>query len=309
MAMIPETFNEVNKVMISRHIKPISSTDAVTDFFKLKEIGPHAPLVSSRSRVGNNVVDFFTFKERLNTKGKYNMSYYEFITNLEEFKKKKFINNMLTYYRDVKNKNKTKNEYIVLKEVYNICISAINIFRPLVAMQIYVKYNPVTVLDFTCGWGGRLVGACALNVPNFIGIDINSNLETPYSEMINFLSLHSHTNAQVFIEDAVLFDYSGIEYDMVLTSPPYYFLEKYSNNSCYGNSKEEMNKYFYIPLFLNTFKHLKSGGHYCLNINKEIYDNVCVPTLGIAQETIELKKSKRQNDYGEFIYVWYKKCE
>ena len=214
---------------------------------------------------------------------------------------------MLTYYKDVKNKNNTKNEYIVLKEVYNICISAINIFRPLVAMQIYVKYNPVTVLDFTCGWGGRLVGACALNVPNYIGIDINSNLKTAYNEMINFLSIHSQTNAQVLIENAVLFDYSSIEYDMVLTSPPYYFLEKYSNNSSYGNSKEEMNKHFYIPLFLNTFKHLKSGGHYCLNINKEIYDNVCVPTLGTAQETIELKKSKRQNDYGEYIYVWYKK--
>ena len=307
MAIIPETFNEVDKVMISRHIKQITTTDAVTDFLKLKEIGPNAAMISPRSRVGNNVVDFFTFKERLNTKGKYNMNYYEFITNLEEFKKKKFINNMLTYYRDVKNKNNTKNEYIVMKEVYNICISAINIFRPLVAMQIYVKYNPVTVLDFTCGWGGRLVGACALNVPNYIGIDINSNLKTAYSEMINFLSIHSQTNAQVLIEDAVLFDYSRIEYDMVLTSPPYYFLEKYSNNSCYGNSKEEMNKYFYIPLFSNTFKHLKSGGHYCLNINKEIYDNVCVPILGIAQETIELKKSKRQNDYGEFIYIWYKK--
>jgi hypothetical protein len=305
--MIPETFNEDDKARISKQIKRVSSTDAETDFLKLKEIGLSASLVSSRSRVGNNVVDFFTFKERLNTKGKYNMNYYEFITNLEEFKKKKFINNMLTYYRDVKNKNKTKNEYIVLKEVYNICISAINIFRPLVAMQIYVKYNPVTVLDFTCGWGGRFVGACALNVPNYIGIDINTNLKTPYSEMIEFLSLHSQTNARVFVEDAVLFDYSGIEYDMVLTSPPYYFLEKYSNNSCYGNSKEEMNKYFYIPLFSNTFKHLKSGGHYCLNINKEIYDSVCVPVLGIAQETIELKKSKRQNDYGEFIYVWYKK--
>ena len=307
MAMIPETFNEIDKVMISRHIKQITPTDAATDFLKLKDIGLNAAIISPRSRVGNNVVDFFTFKERLNTKGKYNMNYYEFITNLEEFKKKTFINNMLTYYTDVKNKNKTKNEYIVLKEVYNICISAINIFRPLVAMQIYVKYNPVTVLDFTCGWGGRLVGACALNVPNYIGIDINSNLKTAYSEMINFLSIHSQTNAQVLIEDAVLFDYSRIEYDMVLTSPPYYFLEKYSNNSSYGNSKEEMNKYFYIPLFSNTFKHLKSGGHYCLNINKEIYDNVCVPILGIAQETIELKKSKRQNDYGEFIYIWYKK--
>lgn len=306
MAMIPESFNEVDKVIISRHIKQITSADAETDFLKLKEIGFSAPLISSRSRVGNNVVDFFTFKERLNTKGKYNMNYFEFLTNLEEFKKKKFIDNMLTYYRDVKNKNKTKNEYIVLKEVYNICISAINIFRPLVAMQIYVKYNPVTVLDFTCGWGGRLVGACALNVPNYIGIDINSNLKTAYSEMIHFLSLHSQTKAQVLIEDAVMFDYSSIEYDMVLTSPPYYFLEKYSNNNAYGNSKEEMNKYFYIPLFSNTFKHLKSGGHYCLNINKEIYDNVCVPILGIAQETIELKKSKRQNDYGEYIYIWVK---
>ena len=305
--MVAETFSEMDKVMISRHIKRVSSTDAETDFLKLKEIGPSASLISPRSRIGNNVVDFFTFKERLNTKGKYSMNYYEFITNLEEFKKKKFINNMLTYYRDVKNKNKTKNEYIVLKEVYNICISAINIFRPLVAMQIYVKYNPVTVLDFTCGWGGRLVGACALNVPNYIGIDINTNLKTPYSEMIEFLSLHSQTNARVFITDAVLFDYSGIEYDMVLTSPPYYFLEKYSNNNLYGNSKEEMNQCFYIPLFLNTFKHLKSGGHYCLNINKEIYDSVCVPTLGFAQETIELKKSKRQNKYGEFIYVWHKK--
>ena len=306
MAMIPETFNELDKVIISRHIKPITSADTKTDFLKLKEIGSSASLVSSRSRVGNNVVDFFTFKERLNTKGKYSMNYYEFITNLEEFKKKKFINNVLTYYRDVKNKNKTKNEYIVLKEVYNICISAINIFRPLVAMQIYLQYNPVTVLDFTCGWGGRLVGACALNVPNYIGIDINSNLKTAYDEMIHFLALHSQTNAQVYIEDAVLFDYSAIEYDMVLTSPPYYFLEKYSNNNAYGNSKEEMNKYFYVPLFSNTFKYMKPGGHYCLNINKEIYDHVCVPILGIAQETIELKKSKRQNDYGEYIYIWVK---
>jgi hypothetical protein len=305
--MIPDTFSELDKVMISKHIKRIDATEALTDFYKLKEIGSNAATISSRSRVGNNVVDFFTFKERLNTKGKYNMNYYEFITNLDEFKKKKFINNMLTYYRDVKNKNKTKNEYIVLKEVYNICISAINIFRPLVAMQIYLKYNPVTVLDFTCGWGGRLVGACALNVPNYIGIDINSNLSTAYGEMINFLSPHTQTNAQVFIKDAVLFDYSSIEYDMVLTSPPYYFLEKYSNNTCYGGSKEEMNKYFYTPLFSNTFNYLKSGGQYCLNINKEIYDNVCVPILGIAHETIELRKSKRQNDYGEFIYIWLKK--
>jgi hypothetical protein len=280
--------------------------DALADFLRLKTVGRNAAFTSSRSRIGNEVVDFFTFKERLNTRGKYNMNYFEFIVNLEQFKKKKFIANMLIYYRDVKNKNKTKNEYIVLKEVYNICISAINIFRPLVSMQIYEKYNPVTVLDFTCGWGGRLVGACALNVPNYIGIDINTNLEVPYAEMINFLSQHSETQVQMYFADAVLFDYSKLEYDMVLTSPPYYFLEKYSNNVSYGNSKNQMNLCFYSPLVTNTFKYLKPGGYYCLNINEEIYNSVCVPILGTAQETILLKKSKRQNDYGEFIYVWFK---
>ena len=110
----------------------------------------------------------------------------DFLVNIEEFKKKKFIANMLKYYEDVKNKNKTKNNYIVLKEVYNICISAINIFRPLVAIEIYTKYKPTSVLDFTCGWGGRLVGACALNIPNYIGIDINTNLINPYLEMKSF---------------------------------------------------------------------------------------------------------------------------
>jgi hypothetical protein len=139
--------------------------------------------MSSRCRKGNNIVDFFTFTERLRTKGKYEINFYEFVLKIEEFKQKKFIQNMLYYYETVKNKNKTKNQYVVYKEVYNICISAINIFRPLMAMEIYAKFKPKRILDFTCGWGGRLVGACALNIPYYIGIDINKNLEKPYEEM------------------------------------------------------------------------------------------------------------------------------
>ena len=288
-------FDEEAKVaedyLLSKQIKPITLDDATKDFIKLQlvanDFAKNNDNISSRYRFGNNIVDYFTFTERLNTKGKYNINFYEFIANIEEFKKKKFISNMLKYYEDVKNKNKTKNNYVVLKEVYNICVSAINIFRPLVAMEIYTKYNPTAILDFTCGWGGRLVGACALNIPNYIGIDINTNLINPYLEMKTF-------------------DYSKITYDMVLTSPPYYFLEKYSNNENYS-SKIEMKNSFYIPVFLNTYKYLQKGGHYCLNINKEIYEDICIPILGPAIDIMPLKKSKRQNNYEEYIYVWYKK--
>lgn len=303
--MFQSTFTDVEKIMISKFIKSISLKDAIEDFNKLKLIGENACNQSSRLRVGNNIVDYFTFTERLNTKGKYNINFFEFITNIEEFKQKKFIQNMLNYYETVKNKNKTKNNYVVLKEVYNICISAINIFRPILAMEIYVKYKPKCILDFTCGWGGRLIGACALNIPKYIGIDINVNLKNPYLEMQNLLNLYSETNIEIYFENAVIVDYSKFEYDMVLTSPPYYFLEKYSHNENY-NSKNEMKNNFYIPVISNTYKYLQKGGYYCLNVNKDIYEDICINLLGSANDIIPLKKSKRQNNYEEFIYIWHK---
>jgi tRNA1(Val) A37 N6-methylase TrmN6 len=290
------------KLDISREIKPITEQMLIKDYLKLINIGVNSQNESPRCRTGNNTVDYFTFHERLNTKGKYNTNYYEFICNLDEFKKKKFIQNMLNYYHSKKNKKK---EQVILKETYNICISAVNIFRPLIAMDIYNKYTPKSVLDFSCGWGGRLIGACALNINKYTGIDINSNLQEPYLQMTNFLNKHSTTNINMIFQDATTIDYSLLYYDMVLTSPPYYGIEKYSNNKEY-KTKTDMNINFYIPLITNTFKYLQKNGHFCLNVNNEIYKNVCIQLLGEAHEIIQLKKSKRQNNYTENIYIWIK---
>jgi hypothetical protein len=295
-------------------IKPISLEKAREDYEKLKGFrftNMDLSNVSSRCLIGNDVVDYFTFVERLNTKGKYNANFYDFLWNIDEFKKKKFIQNMLTYYETTKNKNNTKNQYVVYKEVYNICISAINIFRPIIAMEIYARFKPTAILDFTCGWGGRLVGACALNIPRYIGIDINQNLNTCYQKMVGFLKSQGlntpveKTDIQIFIQDALTFNYQNIDYDMVFTSPPYFSLEKYSFNRIY-KSKEEMKTLFYIPLFQKTYQYLKEGGHYCLNVNQEIYSEICLGLFGEATYEIPLKKSKRQNNYSESIYVWLK---
>ena len=300
-------YTDLEKQQIAHKIKPITLESAIQDFINLKNIGINAASMSSRCRTGNDVVDCFTFVERLNTKGKYNASFYDFLQNLDEFKKKKFIQNMLTYYAEVKNKNNTKNEYVVYKEVYNICISAINIFRPLVSMEIYARFKPSVVLDFTCGWGGRLIGACALNIPRYIGIDMNTNLEPCYKKMCDFLKENelTKTEIQLYFLNALDFDYSKIEYDMVLTSPPYFFLEKYSYNTDY-DSKMEMKDLFYKPIFKKTYDGLKNGGTYCLNVNNDIYANVCLELFGKATHEIPLKKSKRQNDYSESIYIWIK---
>ena len=303
------TYTLEEKEDISQKIKPITLEKASQDFANLQKIGMNAANTSPRCRIGNDCVDCFTFVERLNTKGKYNANFYDFLQNVEKFKKKKFIQTMLIYYDAVKNKNKTKNEYVVYKEVYNICISAINLFRPLVAMEIYARFKPTAVLDFSCGWGGRLMGACALNVPKYIGIDINKNLEPCYKKMCDFLQNKTNTETTMYFQDALTMDYSSLEYDMVFTSPPYFFLEQYSHNKSYNNSKTEMKTKFYQPLFKKTFESLKKGGVYCLNVNQEIYTNICVGLFGKADEEIPLKKSKRQNEYSESIYIWFSTFE
>jgi hypothetical protein len=317
---------EKYKKMIVNKIKPISEIDAEIDFEILRTTVSAALLsangdnesgsgIEFKERCGNNVVDFFTFQERLETRGKYNVTFYDFVKNIEEFKKKKFIQNMLTYYATVKNARGLKNEYIVLKEVYNICISSINIFRPLMAVEVYTKYKPSVVLDPCAGWGGRAVGAAVCDNVRYFGIDVNKSLQIPYQNMCAFLNSRCKSNSnfdpriRMTIADAVTYDYSQIEpkYDMVFTSPPYYFIEKYNHNKTYNNSKDEMDEQFYAPLFSNTFLHLLPGGCMALNVNREIYERVCLRLFGPAHQTMNCKKSKRQNDYREMIYIWMKK--
>ena len=125
------------------------------------------------------------------------------------------------------------------------------------------------------------------------------------NSLIGGLWKKSNTKFGVHIGDAVLFDYMTIEYDTVFSSPPYYFIEKYANNIDY-KSKAVMNEKFYKPVFSNSYNGLKNGGHFIINVCKEVYENVLKNLLGEAHIIIPLKKSKRQNNYTEMIYVWHK---
>ena len=303
--MIKENYKSDEKKSIAKKIKDIKMETVEEEMNKLIKIGTQAFMISERSKIGNDVVDYFTFVQRLETKGKYDVNYFEFLVNLETFREKKFIRTMLKYYEDVKNKNKTKHEYKVLKEVYNICISAINIMRPLNCMEIYTRFNAKRVLNFCAGWGGSMVAAAALNLDVFYGVEINIDLKESYDKMETYLRTKSNTEFRIHFADAATFDYSTMEYDTIFSSPPYYFIEKYANNLAY-KSKKDMDEKFYKPVFFNSYLHLKKGGHFIINVCKEVYDNVLKNLFDEAHIIFPLKKSKRQNNHTEMVYVWIK---
>ena len=108
---------------IAFQIKPISQEMCEEDYTQLVKMGEKMKkgeenVVTDRCRIGNNVVDFFTFEERLRTRSKYNIHFYDFVEQIEYYKGKKFIDNMLTYYKNVKNKNEFKKMCINIPPLY-----------------------------------------------------------------------------------------------------------------------------------------------------------------------------------------------
>jgi tRNA1(Val) A37 N6-methylase TrmN6 len=172
-------------------------------------------------------------------------------------------------------------------------------------MEIYTRFNAKRVLNFCAGWGGSAVAAAALNLEAYYGIEVNNDLKEPYDDMVTYLRTKSNTEFSIHICDGVDFDYSSIDYDTIFASPPYYFIEKYANNIGY-KSKKEMDEKFYNPIFSKSYNGLKKGGHFIINVCKEVYDNVLKNLLGEAHIIFPLKKSKRQNNYTEMVYVWHK---
>lgn len=305
------TYNEVAKDefkggatvkdKIAKKIKNITEEEAIKDYEHLKEID--LKKVTNETRIGNKFVDYFTFRQRLETIGVKGFSYFDFIKDTE-YHKKKYIKNLLDY-------QKGDDKEVALYRIFKLHAGSIGLFKPLTAMEIYKRFKPTSILDFTMGWGGRLVGACALDIPNYTGIDTNKSLKEPYKKMTKLLKqLGTNTKIKLMFKDALKVDYSKLNYDLVLTSPPYRNLEIYEGMKT--KTDEEWNTEFYIPLFTKTYRHLKKGGYYILNIPKEIYENVCINLLGKANIKIPLKKKAHpkkntsDKDYTEFLYVWYK---
>ena len=292
----------INKLSLLKQIYNYTKENALNDYNKLPKNCNDLSKLKPMSNIGTIFIGYFTNLQRLNTQSRSGLNFWDFYKNRHNIKNKSYVKKMFEYYKN----NNGMTDIKVWWRLFNLYCGSINIFKPTIAMFVYCKYKPKSILDPTMGWGGRLVGATSLNIFKYTGIDLNPELKKPYTEMVKTLKPLTKTKIKLIFKNALKVDYSKIEYDLVLTSPPYYNIEIYNGTA--PMNKEEWNNKFYKPLFTKTYTHLKKGGHYCLNVPEEIYNNVCIDLFGKATEFLPLPKASRtKNDtYKEYIYVWKK---
>jgi hypothetical protein len=93
--------------------------------------------------------------------------------------------------------------------------------------------------------------SCAFFVRRFIhGIDNNKKSKNRIKIWL-LLKPHTDTRVKLMFKSALDVDYSKLEYDMVLTSPPYYDIEVYRNADIAElyKTRSDWNDLFYRPLF------------------------------------------------------------
>jgi len=301
-----------------------SKEKAKNDFLKFKK----KRQISSNSLLGIPTVDYGTERARVKTKYR-NKSLYERWNDTTSRKKMiKFAKRLKK--QDFARLGRESSVANVISRAISLSWGTINTMRPAAALNIYKKYKATSVLDFTAGWGSRMVAAAALDI-DYIGIDANKNLSEGYNKIQKIIKPHTKSKIHMTFDKAENVDFSKLpKYDFVFTSPPYEYLEVYENMKNYENTDKIKQPYsskliksqdaggfyddFIIPAIKNAYKYLPKGKYMCLNVPDLMYKKIKKKWKACDKRekyfiTVRIGSnvSKSSRNDSEYIYCWKKK--
>jgi hypothetical protein len=218
-------------------------------------------------------------------------------------------------------------DYNIRKSLKAFGGQAVSNFRPTVAKWVYERFCPAwaDVLDPCMGYGGRLMGAfCTSKIASYTGID-------PCQEVLvgNIALQESLIRAsgrkefpQINMEKLPFEDYrTDSRFDLVFTSPPYFDIEKYSDEDTQSYKRypvyKDWKEKFLWSLISHSHLFLKTEGYMVLNvgapIDKDAFE-IGMLIFGTKPEIYHMRLSKllgrgNKNEVShktEPIFVWKK---
>ena len=152
-------------------------------------------------------------------------------------------------------------------------------FCPKTARDIYFRYHDINgekinILDTSMGFGARM-SAALLSGHNYCGIDPNKELYQKLKQYYFFLKenkcIDNTQKCGMYCQGSEKYiPQLDNQFDVCFTSPPYFNLEKYSNDN--SESTKNYDNYelwvenFVKPTINNIYRYLKVGGYAMINI-------------------------------------------
>jgi hypothetical protein len=153
--------------------------------------------------------------------------------------------------------------------------ASVSNYRPAVAKAIISKYsrNSSVVVDFSAGYGGRLLGALALD-RQYVGIEVNKSQILGYRRMRrDIIAAGFALPSSRFLRgraEKTLTKIPGSAADLVYSSPPFFNWERYSNSSEHSYKRydtfEQWRSEFLVPVITQSIRILSKKGHLVLNV-------------------------------------------
>lgn len=225
--------------------------------------------------IGNKASDFFQQKNRFKSDSINAPSPYR------TWHTEKFLRTLLPALWTLKCQEVNSS---VLRTIISLRKYIASQFRPVVAKTIYNKFDSKVVLDFSAGWGDRLCGFYASpNTRFYLGVDPNSRTCEKYYEQDKFYKKilkqnDIHKKSTYFINSPAedLDFYSKNYFDTIFTSPPYFQVERYTqeDNQSWKRYKklDDWKENFLFTTLEKVWYSLKRGGYLVLNIS-DVYCN------------------------------------
>lgn len=148
-------------------------------------------------------------------------------------------------------------------------------FHAMKAKAIYEKYCPKDgiIYDYSCGFGGRMLGALSSkNNYKYFGVEPDTESFKWLNELGRYIEIATDRKNifKIYCKGSEEYFVKENYCDFAFSSPPYFNLEKYSDEptQCY-NKYTEIDSWFdgYVePTIKNTYGMLKDGCFYAVNI-------------------------------------------
>lgn len=270
--------------------KTLTADQLDKEYAKLLKLGTGK--INPNAFTGNKLLYHYQFENLMKVRRANLPSFYELIKG--RYGKHKDLYDK--HYQDTLKRGRTGTMTNRIYEAWRINKGSVNFFKAPITAQIVKRFNATSVLDFTAGWGGRLLGCWACGV-DYVGIETNINLKPGYDALIADLRRYSKAigyecpRLTMLWTSCLNVNVAKLDYDLILTSPPYVNLEVYEYGTIWKDNVDFYDN-FLVPMLQRSWTSLKEGGTLCLNIS---------PTMSIDLQ-VHLDGYKRRNkDTKDFV--------